>query len=103
MSNPKQWKYIDTSKNPADLSTRRLNGESLVGSSWLTGSSFLRDRNGIAEDEEEEIPLNEDDPEVRKDAVSLKTKPANAAVSEQTGSRDFQAFIPCNAQSLTSS
>ena len=30
MSNPRQWKYIDTSKNPADLSTRRLNAESLV-------------------------------------------------------------------------
>ena len=32
-SNPRQWKFIDTSKNPADLSTRRLNGESLVRSS----------------------------------------------------------------------
>ena len=72
--NPRQWKYIDTSKNPADLSTRRLNAESLIGSSWLTGPSFLRDPNGIAEDEEEEIPLNDDDPEVRKDAVSLKTQ-----------------------------
>ena len=74
MSNPRQWKYVDTRKNPADLSTRRLNAESLIGSSWLTGPSFLRDPNGIAEDEEEEIPLNEDDPEVRKDAVSLKTQ-----------------------------
>ena len=74
MSNPRQWKYIDTGKNPADLSTRRLNVESLVGSSWLTGPSFLRDRNGIAEDEEEEIPLNEDDPDVRKDVVSVKTQ-----------------------------
>ena len=74
MSNPRQWKYIDTSKNPADLSTRRLNAESLVGSSWLTGPSFLRDRNGTAEDEDEEIPLNEDDPEVRKDVVSVKTQ-----------------------------
>ena len=73
MSNPRQWKYIDTSKNPADLSTRRLNAESL-GSTWLTGPSFLRDRNGIVEDEEEEIPLNEDDPEVRKDIVSVKTQ-----------------------------
>ena len=34
----------------------------------------MRDPDGIAEDEEEEIPLNEDDPEVRKDAVSLKTQ-----------------------------
>ena len=74
MSNPRQWKYIDTSKNPADLSTRCLNAESLLGSSWLTGPSFLRDQNRIAEDEEEEIPLNEDDPEVCKDAVSLKTQ-----------------------------
>ena len=76
ISSPKQWKYVNMSENPADLSTRRLNAESLAGSNWLTGPSFLRDPTGTAaaEDEEEEIPLNEDDPEVRKDTVSLKTQ-----------------------------
>ena len=75
ISSPKQWKYIDTSDNPADLSTRCLNARSLTGSDWLTGPSFLRDPNRTAaEDEEDEIPLNENDPEVRKNTVSLKTQ-----------------------------
>ena len=75
ISSPKQWKYIDTSENPADLSTRCLNARSLTGSDWLTGPSFLRDPNRTAaEDEEDEIPLNENDPEVRKNTVSLKTQ-----------------------------
>lgn len=39
------------------------------------GPSFLRDPNRTAaEDEEDEIPLNENDPEVRKNTVSLKTQ-----------------------------
>ena len=76
ISNPKQRKYIDTAENPADLSTRCLNVRNLMGSNWLTGPSFLRDpnRTSAAEDEEDEIPLNEDDSEVRKDTISLKTQ-----------------------------
>ena len=74
ISNPKQWKYIDTAENPADLSTRCLNVRSLMGSNWLTGPSFLRDpnRTPAAEDEDDKIPLNENDPEVRKETLSLK-------------------------------
>ena len=74
ISSPKQWKYVGTSENPADLSTRCLNAQSLTGWDWLTGPSFLRDPNRrAAEDEEDEIPLNENDLEVRKNTVSLKT------------------------------
>ena len=76
ISNPKQWKYVDTNENPADLSTRCLNVQNLTGSNWLTGPSFLRDANrtSAAADVEDEIPLNENEPEVRKDPKSLKTQ-----------------------------
>ena len=77
ISNPKQRKHTDfTAENPADLGTRCLNVRSLMGSNWLTGPSFLRDpnRTPAAEDDEDEIPLNENDPEVRKDTISLKTQ-----------------------------
>ena len=76
ISNPKQWKYVDTNENPADLSTRCLNVQNLTGSNWLTGPSFLRDpnRTSAAADEEDEIPLNENDPEARKDTKSIKTQ-----------------------------
>ena len=55
---------------------RCLNVQNLTGSNWLTGPSFLRDpnRTSAAADEEDEIPLNENDPEVRKDTKSLQTQ-----------------------------
>ena len=75
ISSPKQWKYVDTSENPADLSTRCLNAQSLTGSDWLTGPSFLRDSNRTAvQDKDDEIPRNENDPEVWKNTMSLKTQ-----------------------------
>ena len=82
ISNPKQWKYIDTAENPADFSTRCLNVRSLMGSNWLTGPNFLRapNRTLVAEDQEDEIPLNENDPEEHKDTISLKTQ-----ISEHRG------------------
>ena len=61
-------------KQSGRLPTPTLNVESLIRSSCQTGPSFLRDPNGIAEDEEEEIPPNEDDLEICKDAVSLKAQ-----------------------------
>ena len=36
-----QGKYFNTSKNPTDLSTQWLNVQSLTGSNWLTGPSWL--------------------------------------------------------------
>ena len=55
---------------------RCLDVRSLTGSNWLTGPSFLRDANRppVAEDKEDEIPLNENDLKVRKGTISLKTQ-----------------------------
>ena len=49
-----------------------------------------RDPNGVAEDEEKEIPLNEDYPEVRKDAVSLKTQTSKR---HSLGADRFSRFL----------
>ena len=46
------WKYADTSENPADLSKRCLNAQSLTESSWLTVSlkTQTSKRHGIGAD-----------------------------------------------------
>ena len=74
VSSPSQWRYVDTSENPADLTTRRLNAQSLAASDWLTGPRFLQDETAAKDGEQEEIPINEDDPEVRKEVSIYSTQ-----------------------------
>ena len=38
-----QWKYISTTKNPADIATRPHTPTELVATPWLTGPQFLMD------------------------------------------------------------
>ena len=42
-SNEKDWFYVSTSENPADLGTRGITPEELKRSVWFTGPRFLRD------------------------------------------------------------
>ena len=42
ISNPSQWKYIDTATNPADLATHGITATNLMESQWLSGPEFLR-------------------------------------------------------------
>ena len=71
ISSPSQWRYVDTSENPAaDLATRSLSAQNLAASGWMTGPSILqRTTRAVKPDEQEEILLNEDDPEVRKEVL----------------------------------
>ena len=72
LSSPSQWRYIDTTQNPADLATRRLTASNLMDSDWLKGPHFLRSSN-MPPLEQEEIPLDAHDPEVRKEILSCST------------------------------
>lgn len=63
VSSPDQWRYIETSENPADLATRCLNTSSLANSAWLKGSKFLRNPEAL-QPQREDIQLAEDNPEV---------------------------------------
>lgn len=38
---PTQWFYVPTDKNPADLGTRALNSKDLQNSIWLNGPTYL--------------------------------------------------------------
>ena len=42
LTSPSQWRYIDTTQNPADLATRRLTASNLMDSDWIKGPHFLR-------------------------------------------------------------
>ena len=66
VSEPKQWRYIDTSLNPADLATRGVTVKTLVDSDWLNGPSFLRQNSPpVVPDAEHNMDIDENDPEVR--------------------------------------
>lgn len=39
-TDPRQWRYIDTANNPADLATRCMSPDKLMESRWLSGPDF---------------------------------------------------------------
>lgn len=52
ISAPDQWRYVETSKNTADLATCGLKAKDLIKSNWLTSPDFLRDGTDIPEVEQ---------------------------------------------------
>lgn len=67
---PTQWLYVPTDKNPADLGTRALNSKDLQNSIWLNGPTYLCKNYEIQDQESDnvEFPLidEESDKEIRK-------------------------------------
>ena len=74
ISTPDQWRYVESSNNPADLATRGLQAKDLTESEWLTGPAFLRnvtDSTSILDPVQ--ATISPDDPEVRKEVKSHMT------------------------------
>ena len=69
VSSPNQWRYVETSKNPADLATRCLNATDLTDTAWLNGPEFLRNAS-TPQPQQENVQLDDNDPEVRKEIVT---------------------------------
>lgn len=64
---PTQWKYINTSANPADCASRGLTAVKLMGhQSWIQGPSFLQKPEHLWPDGPHQLEIEEDDIEVRK-------------------------------------
>ena len=85
-STPDQWKYIETKENPADESSRGLSPQDLVNNSrWLSGPPFLWERELPNRNEEVNLDISPDDPEVKKVHVfATKTHPERmATISER--------------------
>ena len=89
VSSPQQWRYIHTSQNPADLATHRLSAPDLTGSDWITGPSFLRSQTNVLPKQEEEIPLDVHDPEIRKEVLAHNT---NIGERRGLGTERFSCF-----------
>ena len=62
VSHPKQWRFIDTTINPADLATRGIDAGRLEESAWLKGPEFLQQSNRLST-ASKEVPLAKNDPE----------------------------------------
>ena len=69
-SDPKSWRYVDTSCNPADEVSRGLTAKQLIEKScWLTGPEFLQKDGPTVTSEAVALKLDEADPEVKRAAV----------------------------------
>ena len=65
-STPDQWKYIETKENPADESSRGLSPQDLIDSRWFNRPPFLWQRELPNRNDDVNIDLSPDDPEVKK-------------------------------------
>ena len=92
ISFPDQWRYVESSNNPADLATRGLCPKDLAESSWLTGPKFLRNSSEISVPGEEKAFLSADDPEVKKEPKPLMTR-TTSTESPTIGAERFQQIL----------
>ena len=85
-STPNQWNYIFTESNPADFGSRGVSSSDLVGSDWINGPKFLRNK---VISTPEFFPLLEpgNDKEIRPNISVLKT-----TAGESLDSSRFKRF-----------
>ena len=89
-SEPDQWKYIETSTNPADLATRGITVKALLESDWLHGPDFLKlEPPALSLPNQPESDIDENDPEVRK---QINTYATNSQKNPGLGSERFNRF-----------
>lgn len=88
-SEPKQWRYIPTEHNPADIASRSIHASRLVKSNWLTGPAFLckpHENDFIMTDN---FVLLDPDPEIRPTVTICIT----GTKDKQLTSDRFQRFF----------
>ncbi len=82
-SNPEQWYYVPTDRNPADLGTPSVKADTLQDSIWIKGPEFLTNATSSLTSqtclEAQEVPTKAD-PEVKSDTSVMKTKVKAAAM-----------------------
>ncbi len=64
---PRQWRYVNTNDNPADVASRRAKADDIVNQSvWFHGPSLLWQQEPVTEQQVAVTPISFDDPEVRR-------------------------------------
>ena len=73
-TSPSQWRYVKSEENPADLASCGLSVKDLKDNSlWWSEPSFLTELTDLPE-EELDLQVEQEDPEVKKTRVSLVTR-----------------------------
>ena len=73
VSEPSQWRYVETEDNPADLATRGSDADKLTSTMWLNGPQFLNDPGVLQPSAAENVTLDNEDPEVRQEVTINRT------------------------------
>ena len=70
-----QWRYVNTSFNPADDASRGLTADELLGTCrWLNGPEFLwKSREYWPSQDQLQAEISKSDPELKKKATTLAT------------------------------
>ncbi|KAJ8369536.1 hypothetical protein SKAU_G00095640 [Synaphobranchus kaupii] len=85
---PKQWQYVPTSQNPADVATRSVSAARLTDNNWLIGPDFLA--HSVETDTAEETSYNLIDPE---SDLEVRCHTTTATISHRgIGSHRFKRF-----------
>ncbi len=89
-SEPEQWRYVDTSTNPADLASRGVTVKALLQSDWLSGPAFLKRNPPHTSKADQHIAdVDENDPEVRRNVNAYATSSTKTSRLE---SKRFERF-----------
>ena len=89
ISDSSQWKYVETTHNPADIATRDKPAKQLVVSSWSNGPEFLRNDHSSPTTKDHELRITSDDHEIRPE---VSTYSSEVQLIESLGSERFNRF-----------
>ena len=77
-SKAEQWHHIKGEENPADDCSRGLSPMQLMSERWLYGPDVIRQAKSLQWPVEKEVPLHDDDPEMKKEKpVCLMVQASN--------------------------
>ena len=89
-SSPSQWKYVETSSNPADDASRGISAEELINSQrWISGPGFLSHPENEWPVQPVDLSISAQDPEIKKEAKVLGT---SATEKQREPCDDFERF-----------
>jgi hypothetical protein len=92
VSSPKQWRYVATDKNPADIGTRGASPKELQDGLWLSGPTFLCTQETPMSNEFFPLLNPQLDVEVRTDVVTMKTSVGSNARLETDRFERFSSW-----------
>ena len=91
ISSPDEWRYVESSVNPADLTTHGLHPKDLAVSSWLSGPEFLRNQSEITTLSTEQAIVSPNEPKLRKELKPLTTS-TKLSGSPTLGTERFKRY-----------